>query len=238
MSIQVVSINLDAEVYDAVKNKVARNKLSKILRNYIINEYSPSKGFKDETKIQEFKVKLISLDEESLQKIDQIVKEHGKGCNRSLVVRDVLNQLLTVLESDDQERYKTSDQIVHSSYYFFEGTRDKLDQIMKPWDRSSKIEYFLKTDYDPERFVGENFKIKNAEEIKIDLDVLAHSKLTNIAKRKNTSNSEVMRDVVRQLFNNEISKNEKGFRNTLVKYDQILGKERVQEIVRDFYNSK
>ncbi|MCY8737541.1 hypothetical protein P8881_19595 [Bacillus haynesii] len=239
MSIQKVAANIDADIYKAIKKKVARNKFSKILRNFIINEYKPSGDLKDnEPTVKQFEVKPISLNDETLAKIDRIVDDHGKGCNRSRVLRDVLRQLSAALESDNKERYKTSEQIVHSSYYFYEGTREKLDQIMNPWERSSKIDYFLKTEYDPGQFVGDDSKIKNAEEIKIDLDILARSRLISVAQENNVSKSEVMRDVVRQLICKDTSKDVKEFKNVLIKYDQILGKEKVQSVVRDFYKSK
>lgn len=237
MSIKVVSMSLDAEIYDEVKDKVARKKLSKILRNYILNEYNPPEEYKSGSKIKNLKVKPISLNEESLQKIDSIVKSCGKGCNRSLVMRDILKQLLAALNSDSRKRFETSEKIVHSSYYFYEGTRMKLDQIMNPWERSSKVEYFLKTAYRPELFLGDVHKIKNAEEIKIDLDVVAHSKLVEIAKDKKVSNSEVMRDVMRQLLDEKILKDIKEFKTVLAEYGRTLGEDRVRVIVEDFYNN-
>ncbi|MGZ9869588.1 hypothetical protein ACU3L3_14310 [Priestia endophytica] len=212
-----VSFSVSPNQVKKFKSLVDPTLQSKVLRNYILNEYElPSdlsifnKGDKQGLKPEKF-----HFDEYAHERVNELVKQvrsTGHVANRSSLMRHALNQLIEKLTTDKGESVYPSDREVrHLNFYFEKGTKDVLSEVVILKDRNATIERFILEEYKPNDNTREALdKPLEAEQMRVSIASEAIEKLDKyVDEIKSNSREEIkgvnrtalMRDVVNQLIN-------------------------------------
>lgn len=203
-----LDVNIDLDVFKDVREKVEalNTHLSIVLRDFILNHYTPSENLKrnKSTNAQNQYKFRFNADDKYLHKINEMNKAHW---NRSKLFRDAFEQLLAFL-CECPEYYRRSTTIIKSQYKIRNELLEQLNQLYPFKQRSINIELFLKNHYDHASFKVGIHKGANLKPTKIELDSLAHDILNRIASTYKVSKSVVMRDVVNQILEYEDNKKE------------------------------
>lgn len=230
-----VSFSLFPGQAGAFKSKVDPSVQSKILRNYVLNEYQLpgdlsiiNEGDKKGLKIEKF-----LFDENTntrLNELVKIVREAGYKANRSSLMRHIMKQLLEKLEKQNDSLPK--ERVVrHSSFYFEKGTKDVLEQFVPFRDRNAFIERFILEDYTPSHNRTALLdKPEEVESMRISISAEAFSKLDRHVKEiqtKGITRTALMRDVVMQLIG-KLSKTDAR---------KLITEKRLQIALREFKNT-
>lgn len=242
-----VSFSLFPEQAKSFKSLVEPSIQSKILRNYVLNEYQLpedlsifNKGDKKGLKPEKFLFDEYS--DERLNELVKMIRSAGFTANRSSIMRHLINQLITKLEKEDDSFLKDRE-IHHSSFYFEKGTKDVLEQFVTFRNRNAVIERFILEEYKPSQNKASLLdKPNEPDSVRIGIAAAAIDKLDQYVKEINTtgiSRTALMRDVVEQLIT-KLSKTdarklivEKKLENALREFEQTHGtnilKERLEE---------
>ncbi|MBX9997309.1 hypothetical protein [Priestia aryabhattai] len=214
-----VSFSLFPGQESKYKSLIPASLQSKMLRNYILNEYKLPEDLTvyDKADKQVEKPTKFHFDETTNTKLNDLVREvkaQGYAANRSSIVRHIIGELTNKLleegpvefEEDDISTEKeslTERNPIRLNFYFQRGTKDLLDKYIPFRDRNATIESFILNEYE----MGEMSVIKDAptdrEQICIRADEKAFDKLDAIANKINDSDvtrTALMRDVVHQLI--------------------------------------
>lgn len=242
-----VSFSLFPGQAKAFKSLVDSSVQSKVLRNYVLNEYQLPNDLSiiNEGEKKGLKPEKFLFDEHTDDRINELVKnvrEAGYKANRSSLMRHIMAELIEKLKNEEDSTPKKRE-IRHSSFYFEKGTKEVLEQFIPFRDRNLAIERFILEDYKPRAdmsFLLE--KPEDVEPMRISLDSEAFQKLdyyVNKIQTKGISRTALMRDVVEQLIT-KLSKTdarklivEKRLQNALHEYEHTFGanslKERLEE---------
>ena len=234
-----------AEVY---KSLVDSSVQSKILRNYVLNEYQ----LPDELSIinegdkKGLKPEKFLFDEHTDDRLNELVKsvrEAGYKANRSSLMRHIMNQLHEKLKKQDDSLPKQRE-IRHSMFYFEKGTKEVLEQFVPFRDRNAVIERFILEEYEPtdnQAILLE--KPEEPEQVRISIDADAFDKLDRYVdqiKTKGITRTALMRDVVNQLIG-KLSKSdarkliaEKRLQNALQEFKNTFGNEVLRERLEEY----
>ncbi|PFP09212.1 hypothetical protein COJ90_21095 [Priestia megaterium] len=201
------------------KSLVPTSLQSKMLRNYILNEYKLPDDLTvyDKANKQVEKPTKFHFDETTNTKLNDLVQEvkaKGYAANRSSIVRHIIDELINKLltegpveiEEDDSStelNSVTGRKPIRLNFYFQRGTKDLLDKFIPFRDRNATIENFIINDYK----VGEMSVIKDAptdrEQICIRADEKVFNELDVLVNKINdpeVTRTALMRDVVHQLI--------------------------------------
>src|SRR6476620_811945 len=148
-----VSFSLFPGQAESFKSKVNSSVQSKILRNYVLNEYQLPENLSifNEGDKKGLKPEKFLFDEYSDDRLNELVKtirEAGFKANRSSLMRHIMNQLLEKLEKQNDSLPKERE-VRHSSFYFEKGTKEVLEQYIPFRDRNVAIERFILEEYSP-----------------------------------------------------------------------------------------
>ena len=243
-----VSFSLFPEQAKSFKSLVEPSIQSKILRNYILNEYQlpedlsifnmgEKKGLKPE------KFLFDEYSDERLNELVKMVRSAGFTANRSSIMRHILNQLINKLEKEDDSHLKDRE-IRHSSFYFEKGTKDVLEQFVPFRNRNAVIERFILEEYKlPQNEASLLDKPNEPESMRISIAAAAIDKLDQHVKEINTtgiSRTSLMRDVVEQLIT-KLSRTdarqlitEKRLQKALSEYENVFGQEELKERLEEY----
>ncbi|SFQ86565.1 hypothetical protein [Priestia endophytica] len=212
-----VSFSVSPNQVKKFKSLVDPTLQSKVLRNYILNEYELpedlsiiNKGDKQGLKPEKF-----HFNEYADERVNELVKQvrsSGYVANRSSLMRHALNQLIEKLTTDNGESvYPADREVRHLNFYFEKGTKDVLSEVVTLKDRNATIERFILQEYKPNDHTGEALdKPLEAEQMRVSIDSEAIEKLDKyVDEIKSNSKEEIkgvnrtalMRDVVNQLIN-------------------------------------
>ena len=247
-----VSFSLFPGQVEEYKSLVEPSVQSKILRNFILNEYQLSNDLSiiNEGDKKGLKPEKFLFDEHTHERLNELVKnvrESGYKANRSSLMRHIMKQLIEKLKNPDVS-LPTKREIRHSSFYFEKGTREVLEQFVPFRDRNSAIERFILEEYKPSHNLA--FLLDKPEEVepmRIGIATEAFSKLdeyVNEIKTKGISRTALMRDVVVQLIgklsNSDGSKliTEKRLESAIKEFERTFGSEVLRERLEEEYNFK
>ncbi|UOE95092.1 hypothetical protein [Alkalihalobacillus sp. LMS39] len=201
------SFNLFEDQVKQYKNLVDKSVQSKILRNFILNDFMLPQDLSVvmEQGERNMKVELFAFDQDTNTKLNQLIKDiesQGFKANRSLLMRYILDQLIRKLETTD---IPVSERKVHlSSYYFEKGTKDLLNQFAVFRDRNLLIERFIIEEYKPNKNITLLLeKPEDPEAIRIGISNNAIGILDEFVKElnvKGVTRTALMRDVCNQLI--------------------------------------
>ncbi len=247
-----VSFSLFPTQAEEFKTKVNSSIQSKMLRNYILNDYQLpddlsiiNEGDKKNLKIEKF-----LFDEHTNDQINELVKtirEAGYKANRSSLMRNIMQQLIEKLQNQNELTSKKRE-IRHSSFYFEKSTRDVLDSLVPFRDRNAVIEHFILEEYKPSNDKGALLeKPQEVESMRISITVEAFNELdkhvSNIATTGITRTA-LMRDVVLQLIG-KLSKTdahkliaEKRLQTAMKEYEMTFGDDVLRERLDGYIGNK
>ncbi|MDQ0271139.1 hypothetical protein [Cytobacillus purgationiresistens] len=243
-----VSFSLFPGQAEAFKSKVDPSVQSKILRNYVLNDYQLpgdlsiiNEGDKKGLKPEKF-----HFDENTdarLNELVKIVREAGYKANRSSLMRHIMIQLLEKLKNQNDSLPKKRE-VRHSSFYFEKGTKDVLEQFIPFRDRNAAIERFILEEYKPSH--KRDFLLDKPEEVesmRIGITVEAFRKLDGYVEEiqtKGITRTALMRDVVEQLIgklsNTDARKliAEKRLQNALNEFENTFGNDVLRERLEEY----
>ncbi|WP_332633145.1 hypothetical protein [Halalkalibacter flavus] len=203
-----VSFSLFLGQAEAFKSKVDSSVQSKILRNYVLNDYQlPGElSIINEGDKKGLKPEKFHFDENTdarLNELVKIVREAGYKANRSSLMRHIMNQLLEKLKNQNDSLPKKRE-VRHSSFYFEKGTKDVLEQFIPFRDRNAAIERFILEEYKPiyDKAVLLD-KPEESESMRVSMSADAFEKLNRYVDEistKGVTRTALMRDVVEQLI--------------------------------------
>ncbi|MCM3571313.1 hypothetical protein [Neobacillus mesonae] len=236
----------------AFKSKVVPAVQSKILRNYVLNDYrlpddlsTINEGNKKGLKPEKFHFDEYS--DARLNELVKIVREAGYTANRSSLMRHIMKQLLEKLEKQDAS-FPKQREIRHSSFYFERGTKDVLEQFTPFRDRNAAIERFILEEYKPSNNLNDLLdKPEEVESMRISVTVEAFRKLDRYVEEiqtKGITRTALMRDVVEQLIgklsNTEARKliAEKRLQNALSEFENTFGNDVLRERLEEYRGDK
>jgi hypothetical protein len=241
-----VSFSLFPGQAQSYKSIVDPSVQSKVLRNYILNDYQLPKdlGIINQGDKKGLKPEKFLFDEFTNQRIDDLVasiRSAGYTANRSSLMRHIMDELLKKLENSEDALPKNRE-VQHSSFYFEKGTKDVLEKYIPFRDRNAVIERFILEEYEP---IHNNFIDKpiEPESMRISMDEEAFRKLDHFVKEINTkgiSRTALMRDVVLQLIN-KLAKTdsrkliaEQRLENALYDFEETFGTEVLTERLEEY----
>ncbi|BFH18217.1 hypothetical protein J6TS7_29630 [Paenibacillus dendritiformis] len=235
---KVYPLMMNEAEYEAFKNRVPKNNRGKVLKDYILHQYSPNlENVQAEGKCKQVSVR---IDEMAIEKLDDYVNQLKTAghdhLNRSALMRDVIRQLQTLPNKTER---------IQASYYFERGTRELLDQWFGHRERNFAIEEFILNDF---RLPIGNLNALQArpdesEPIRINLSVPAVEKLDFYVKQigiKGVTRTAIMREVVRQLLEKISRSNYKKLllrqqiKSALHQYRLIAPAHEVKELIHEY----
>lgn len=217
-----VSINLFVVQIQELERLIPRHMQSVVIRNFIKNFSTPFQLLEDHPK----KIKMLVLDDRSIKKLDELVqkaREENIPCNRSAMLRFIIQQLIAELKV---KKVAVTNQKMHSSFYFEKGTVALLNELIPFRERNSTLEFYILTEYSP-KYVS-NHKPENPETMRVSMDMAAFERLDLFADSFQLTRADLMRDVVKQII--EKSKEDS--------YVGLLAKEKLQvalQTLKDVY---
>lgn len=243
-----VSFSLFPGQAENYKSLVDSSLQSRILRNYILNEYELptdlgiiNKGEKKGLKAEPFR-----FDEHTDMKLNELVKqvrEAGFKANRSSLMRHIMEQLINKLRQQNDSTPKDRE-IRHSSFYFEKGTREVLEKYIPFRDRNANIERFILEEYHPRSRNPILFdKPEDPESMRISISVAAFNKLDQYVdeiKIKGVTRTALMRDVVEQLISKLSKKDarkliaEARLQHALNEYEEAFGNDVLSERLKQY----
>lgn len=247
-----VSFSLFPGQAEDYKSIVDTSLQSRILRNYILNEYQlPSdlsiinKGNKQGLQAHPFR-----FDTHTDQKLNELVKkvrDAGFKANRSSLMRHIMKQLINKLNQQNNSG-PIDREIRHSSFYFEKGTKEVLEKYIPFRDRNMSIERFILADYKPRVQHSVLYeKPEEPETMRISMSKEAFNKLDRLVteiKIKGVTRTALMRDVVEQLIS-RLSKvdarkliAEVRLQQALKEYEQIFGRDVLRKRLDDYKAGK
>lgn len=247
-----VSFSLFPGQIETYKSLVDPSVQSKILRNFVLNEYQLMDDLSiiNEGDTKGLKPEKFLFDEHAHERLNELVKtvrDAGYKANRSSLMRHIMKQLIEKLESQNVSLPKERD-IRYSSFYFEKGTREVLEQLVTFRDRNSVIERFILEDYEPSNNLTYLLeKPDEVEAMRIGITTEAFSKLDDYVKEMKTkgiTRTALMRDVVIQLIgklsDTDGSKliTEKRLESALGEFERKFGSELLRERLEEEYNLK
>lgn len=247
-----VSFSLFPGQAQSFKSLVEPSVQSKVLRDYVLNDYhlpddlsvfnqGQKKGLKPE------KFLFDEYSDEKLNELVRMVRDAGYTANRSSVMRDVLNQLIKELEKQDDSLLRNRE-VKHSSFYFEKGTKEVLEQFVTFRNRNAVIERFILEEYKPSHNKAALLeKPEDPESMRVSISAAALHKLDQYVSDLNTvgiSRTSLMRDVVEQLIGKLSSTDarklmaEKRLQKALYEYESAFGSERLRERLEEYKANK
>lgn len=230
-----VSFSLFPGQAEAFKSKVDPSVQSKILRNYVLNDYQLPDDLSiiNEGDKKGLKPEKFHFDENTDTRLNELVKtvrEAGYKANRSSLMRHIMKNLLEKLEKQDDLLPKERE-IRHSSFYFEKGTKEVLEQFIPFRDRNAAIERFILEEYKPNHNRA-NFldKPEEPESMRISIAAKAFNKLDKYVKDIHTqgiTRTALMRDAVEQLIGK--------LSNTDAR--KLIAEKRLQKALQEFENT-
>ncbi|PPA68674.1 hypothetical protein [Jeotgalibacillus proteolyticus] len=203
-----VSFSLVPGQVEQYKALVDASLQSRILRNYILNEYQLPEDLRDINigDRQGLKPLPFHFDEFTDERVNELVKhiqKHGCKANRSTLMSHILTQLIQKLSLQSQGLPK--DRVMrHSSFYFERGTRELIEKFIPFRDRNAMIERFILEDYQPRKQNPILFdKPVEPEAMRISIAAEAFDKLDQKVSEigtKAVTRTSLMRDVIEQLI--------------------------------------
>jgi hypothetical protein len=243
-----VSFSLFPGQAKSFKSKVDSSVQSKILRNYILNDYKLPEDLSiinegDKKGLKPEKFLFDEYTDARLNELVKIIRELGYTANRSSLFRHIIQQLIEKLEKQNDSSSKERE-ILHSSFYFEKGTKEVLEQFVPFRDRNAVIERFILEEFKPTH--NKSFLLEKPvepESMRISMAKEAFRKLDSHVEEINTkgiSRTALMRDVILQLIN-KLSKTdahmliaEKRLQNALVEFENTFGKEILRERLEEY----
>ena len=238
-----VSFSLFPKQAEDFKSNVDSSIQSKVLRNYILNDYQLPDDLSiiNEGDKKNLKPEKFLFDEHTNDRINELVqkvREAGYRANRSSLMRNVMKQLIYKLQNQTVS-ISTKREVRHSSFYFEKGTRDVLDNFIPFRDRNAAIERFILEEYTPNLDKGILLdKPEEVESMRIGMTDGAFKKLDVFVKAINTTGitrTALMRDVVLQLIE-KLSKTdarkliaEKRLQTAMYEYEKTFGTDVLKE---------
>ncbi|OHR74079.1 hypothetical protein [Bacillus sp. UMB0893] len=234
-----------AETYKSIVDSSVR---SKILRNYVLNEYQLPSDLKiiNEGEKKGLKPEPFLFDENTNDRLNELVKnvrEAGYKANRSSLMRHIMNQLINKLQKQNNSLPKKRE-IRHSSFYFEKGTREVLEQFVPFRDRNAAIEIYILEEYTPSHDHALLLdKPEEPEPMRIGMAAEAFRKLDGYVKEihsKGITRTALMRDVVEQLIgklsNTDARKliAEKRLQNALREFENTFGNDVLRERLEEY----
>jgi hypothetical protein len=227
-----------AEEYKALVDSSLQ---SRILRNYILNDYKLprelsiiNQGEKKGLKPVPFRFDVYS--DKKLNELVQNVREAGYTANRSSLMRHIMEQLISKLKHQNGAKER---EIRHSSFYFEKGIKEVLDHYVLFRDRNATIERFIIEEYIPRvRDLMLYEKPEEPESMRISMSADAFKKLDRYVDEidvKGLTRTALMRDVVDQLIekvSNSTSRNliaEMKLQNAIQEYERTFGSSVLRE---------
>jgi hypothetical protein len=243
-----VSFSLFHGQADAFKSLVDSSVQSKILRNYVLNEYQ----LPDDLSVihtgdtKGLKPGKFLFDEHTHNRLNELVKnvrEAGYTANRSSLMRHIMKQLLEKLEKQNDSLPKERE-IRHSSFYFEKGTKDVLEQFIPFRDRNAAIERFILEEYKPSDNQATLLeKPEEVEPMRIGIATEAFRKLDGYVEQIQTNGitrTALMRDVVLQLIGKLADTDgskliiEKRLKDALREFEKKFGNEVLKERLEEY----
>jgi len=250
-----VSFSLFQGQAQQFKNLVDSSLQSKVLRNFVLNEYQlpedlsvihqgDTKGLKPEK---------FHFDEHTDSRLNLLVKQVRDAnftANRSSLMRHIMKELIEKLEKQNQDKDNSiSDkrEVRKSSFYFEKGTKEVLERFVPFRDRNAAIERFILEEYRPSD--NRDFLLEKpveVESVRISIDVEAYNKLDEYVKdfdTKDITRTSLMRDVVVQLIgklaNTDGSKliAEKRLQASIEDFKERFGEDALRERLSEYINT-
>lgn len=242
-----VSFSLFPEQEAKFKALVEGSIQGKIIRNYLLNEYKLPKDLSliNQGNKKDLKVCKFYFDDatnEWLNELVSIVRDKGFIANRSSIMRDVIDNLISKLESNKDVLPKNR-KLIHSTFYFERGTREILEKLISFRDRNAIIERFILEEYSLNNKTRLLDKPIEPEQIRLSIDSAAIIKLDEIAKElniKGLSRAALMRNVVDELItiiSKTDAKNlivERQLHQSLQEYQRIHGFKKLKETLSTY----
>lgn len=242
-----VSFSLFPEQEAKFKALVEGSIQGKILRNYLLNEYKLpedlsliNQGDKKDLKISKFY--FDDATNEWLNELVKIVRDKGFTANRSSIMRDVIDKLISKLKSNIEVLPKDR-KLIHSTFYFERGTKEILEKLISFRNRNAIIERFILEEYTLKNKTHLLDKPIEPEQIRLSIDSAAINKLDEIVKDlniKGLSRAALMRNVVDELITT-ISKTdaknlivERQLYQSLQEYQRIHGFDKLKETISTY----
>lgn len=223
-----------------------RNK-SRITRIFLKHEYEFPTTKSDQKKLLQVpeNTGLVHyiLDEEALNILDsyvRVLKTHSEEASRSMVMRDVLDQMFSKNKPVDIVKQKRG-------FYVPKGTRDKLDSFIGERDRSSVVDFFVQNEYSGPSSSPKELKKRSPqglEQIMLNLDERTIDKLDDFAADNDVKRSHIFRDVVDQFIQiqtDENSANEpykEKVKKTLRELEEEVPREVILEAIETYKGNK
>lgn len=238
-----VSFSLFPKQAEDFKSNIDSSIQSKVLRNYILNEYQLPKDLSviNEGNKKNLKPEKFLFDEHTNDRINELVKEireAGYTANRSSLMRNIMKELIDKLQNQTVS-VSTKREVRHSSFYFEKGTKDVLDNFIPFRDRNAAIERFILEEYTPN--LDKDILLEKPEEVesmRIGIAAEAFDKLDVFVNAINTTGitrTALMRDVVLQLIA-KLSKTdarkliaEKRLQTAMYEYEKTFGPDVLKE---------
>ncbi|MED4456143.1 hypothetical protein [Metabacillus fastidiosus] len=246
MKIQV-SFSLYKGQAQTFKSLVHNSLQSKVLRNYILNDFElPSDlSFLSKQEKGEVKVEKFLFDEDTdtrLTKLVADIKKEGFKANRSSLMRHIMQQLILKLEKSDSQ-YEGERERKFASFYFDKETLEVLGKYIPYGDRNAIIERFILEDYEPSSDQDELLKRPSEpKSVRIGIASEAFHRLDKFVEDigvKGITRTALMRDAVLQLIS-KISKSdakeliaERRLQNAVYEYEQTFGNETLKKRLKD-----
>lgn len=221
---------------------------AKVLRNYLLNEYTLpedltifSKGDTKDTKNGKFY--FDDFTNEKLNSCVAAVKEKGYKANRSSVMRHVIEELIKKLEGQSKKVSPVERQVKKIDVYFERGTRAVLEKYVNFRDRNATLERFILEEYEPKDLTYVMDRLREPEQMKVGMDIKAYEKLDSLVGKINkdgVNRTILFRDVVIQLVS-KLSKSdareliaEKRLEYSLDEVLEVSGPERLTEVLESY----
>lgn len=248
-----VSFSLIPGQAQLFKSLVDPSVQSKVLRNYILNDYQLPNDLSiiNEGDKKGLKLGKFLFDEFTNKRLDELVamvREAGYTANRSSLMRNIMSELISKLQKEVDDSLPKNRKLFHSSFYFEKGTKDVLEQFIPFRDRNVLIERFIIEEYEPTH--GNHVLLDKPiepESMRVSMDEEAFNKLdhfVDVIQIKGISRTSLMRDAVLQLIS-KLSKTdarkliaEKRLQSAILEYENTFGHELLAEKLEEYRENK
>lgn len=233
---------------EAYNRVIPASKRSRILRQYTINQYQlPNekqlKKMIKESKDMEKEVYPFHMDEFSLTRLDGFVKqlsEYGSDVSRSLIMRDILEQ---IIEKYTNNPLSLETKSIKKLFHVPVGTKKKLAQYIADRDRTATFDDFILNEYSGPSLPAKELKKKpkeGSETVMLSLDEDSIEYLDALAEANEVKRAHILRDVVSQLLEklekeNPIKKSlEYQLKKTISELEQHASADEIMEVISEY----
>ncbi|MED4587642.1 hypothetical protein [Priestia flexa] len=190
------------------KSLVESSVQSKVLRNYLLNEYQLPNDLTifskpNVTGLKNAKFYFDQFTDEKLNNYVSYVKEKGFKANRSSIMRHVIGELISKLQGQNSKVSPVTREVKKVDVYFEKGTKAILENFINFRDRNATLERFILEEYEPKDLNYVMDKLQEPEQMKVGMDIKAFEKLDKLVDQINkdgVNRSVLFRDVVNKLI--------------------------------------